>query len=57
MTITICSGLIYTRLDGQDSTLKKYHGIFFKGRETSEDIPWRLFLMNMKGYHVPASLY
>ncbi len=33
-----------TRLDGQHTM-----AFFFKGRETSEDITGRLFLMNMKG--------
>jgi hypothetical protein len=37
-----------TRLDGQYNPLRTYHGVFFKGRGTSEDITRRLFLMNVK---------
>jgi hypothetical protein len=34
---------------GSTAIWRRYHGVFFKGRESSEDITWRVILMNKKG--------
>jgi hypothetical protein len=48
-----------TRLDGQHSPLRTYKGAFSRAEKPSEDIKWRLFLMNIKGltFTKPSSYY